>query len=300
MWRSRTLRRDAPRQPDQTPNLRTTAGTLDTPWLFLGSRAGKHLDPQSIAPPTQNSGSISLAARNSAIQNLAAEVPPPLVTELIGYSYQVPTAPPAIVGWDGSSEMELRWSTWSFGVMMPVGTDTVLTGQRRARGIRCGCQRVEVSGFGDAAAALGFDVLGPGDALPVAGAASSGVFAGLDPVVDHAGAVAEGGGRPRQHCLPVGVGVRAGMWSFSNSLCFQWVSFVDSDECRAAAISPTSRCRQTRHPRPRSSPPTSGGDDTHTQPPQGPVNHAVFCPRSGERNATDQPREAVYGNWHWC
>jgi hypothetical protein len=82
------------------PNLPTTAGTLDTPWLFLGSRAGKHLDPQSIAPPTQNSGSISLGASNSAIQNLAAEVPPPLVAELLGYSYQVPTAPPAIVGWD--------------------------------------------------------------------------------------------------------------------------------------------------------------------------------------------------------
>lgn len=30
-----------------------------------------------------------LGARNSAIQNLVAEVPPPLVAELLGYSYQV-------------------------------------------------------------------------------------------------------------------------------------------------------------------------------------------------------------------
>ena len=239
------------------PNLPTTAGTLDTPWLFLGSRAGKHLDPQSIAPPTQNSGSISLGARNSAIQNLAAEVPPPLAAELLGYSYQVPTAPPAIVGWDvlvrdGVALVDLVFRS-DDASRHRHGVD----GSASGRGIWCGGQRVEMSGFGDAAAALGFDVLGPGDALPVAGAASSGVFAGLDPVVDHAGAVAEGGGRPRRHCLPVGVGARAGMWSFSNSLCFQWFSFADSDECRAAAISTTSRCRQTRHPRPRSSPPTS-------------------------------------------
>ena len=30
-----------------------------------------------------------LGARNAAIQNLVAEVPPPLVAELLGYSYQV-------------------------------------------------------------------------------------------------------------------------------------------------------------------------------------------------------------------
>ena len=126
------------------PNLPTTAGTLDTPWLFLGSRAGKHLDPQSIAPPTQNSGSISLGARNSAIQNLAAEVPHPL--SLNSSATATKSRPPLLQSWDGmfSSVMELRWSTWSFGVMMPVGTDTVLTGQRRgagfgaaARGLRC-------------------------------------------------------------------------------------------------------------------------------------------------------------------
>ena len=181
------------------PNLPTTAGTLDTPWLFLGSRAGKHLDPQSIAPPTQNSGSISLGARNSAIQNLAAEVPPPLVAELLGYSYQVPTAPPAIVGWDvlvrdGVALVDLVFRS-DDASRHRHGVD----GSASGRGIWCGGQRVEMSGFGDAAAALGFDVLGLGDALPVAGAASSGEFAGLDPVVDHAGAAAEAGGRARRH-----------------------------------------------------------------------------------------------------
>jgi len=87
------------------------------------------------------------------------------------------TAPPAIVDRDVLVGDGVALVDWSSAVMMPVGTDPVWTGQRRARW--CGGQRVEVSGFGDAAAALGFDVLGPGDALPVAGAASSGEFAGL-------------------------------------------------------------------------------------------------------------------------
>jgi hypothetical protein len=71
------------------PNLRTTGGTRDTPWLFPGSHAGKHLDPQSIMHRLRKLGINLLGARDSAIQNLAAEVPPPLGAELLGYSYQV-------------------------------------------------------------------------------------------------------------------------------------------------------------------------------------------------------------------
>ncbi len=52
-------------------------------------RAGKHLDPQSIMLRLRNLGINLLGARNSALQNLVAEVPPPLVAELLGYSYQV-------------------------------------------------------------------------------------------------------------------------------------------------------------------------------------------------------------------
>ena len=53
---------------------------------------------------------------------------------------------PLLQSWVGmfSSVMELGWSAWSLGVMMPVGTDTMLTGQHRARdsvrwpaGLRC-------------------------------------------------------------------------------------------------------------------------------------------------------------------
>jgi hypothetical protein len=61
----------------------------DTAWPFSGSRAGKHLDPQSIMQRLRRLGINLLGARNAAIQNLVAEVPPPLVTELLGYSYRV-------------------------------------------------------------------------------------------------------------------------------------------------------------------------------------------------------------------
>jgi hypothetical protein len=35
-----------------------------------------------------------LGARNSALDNLVAEVPPPLIAELLGYSYKSPNATP--------------------------------------------------------------------------------------------------------------------------------------------------------------------------------------------------------------
>ena len=82
---------------------------------------------------------------------------------------------PLLQSWVGmfGSVMELRWSAWSFGVMMPVGPDTVgLLGVFAWRGPADG--GVEVSGFGDAATAFGFDLLSPGDADPVAGAAAGG------------------------------------------------------------------------------------------------------------------------------
>ena len=71
------------------PNLRTAGGSVGTPWLFPSSYPGKHLDPQSIMMRLRKLGINLLGARNSAIQNLVAEVPPPLVAELLGYSYQV-------------------------------------------------------------------------------------------------------------------------------------------------------------------------------------------------------------------
>ena len=71
------------------PNLRTGGGMIATPWLFPGYRPGKHLDAQSIMIRLRWLGINPLGARNSALGNLVAEVPPPLVAELLGYSYQV-------------------------------------------------------------------------------------------------------------------------------------------------------------------------------------------------------------------
>jgi hypothetical protein len=48
-----------------------------------------YLDPQSIMLRLRKLGVDLLGGRNSALQNLVAEVPPPLVAELLGYSYQV-------------------------------------------------------------------------------------------------------------------------------------------------------------------------------------------------------------------
>ena len=71
------------------PNLRTAGGAVATRWLFPGYHAGKHLDPQSIMFRLRELGINLLGARNAALQKLVAEVPPPLVAELLGYSYQV-------------------------------------------------------------------------------------------------------------------------------------------------------------------------------------------------------------------
>ena len=71
------------------PNLRTAGGVALSPWLFPGVRPGRHLTAQTIMKRLRNLGINLLGARNTALQSLAVEVPPPLVAELLGYSYNV-------------------------------------------------------------------------------------------------------------------------------------------------------------------------------------------------------------------
>ena len=71
------------------PNLRTAGGVAVSPWLFPGVLPGRHLTAQSITTRLRSLGINLLGARNTALQSLAAEVPPPLVAELLGYSYNV-------------------------------------------------------------------------------------------------------------------------------------------------------------------------------------------------------------------
>ena len=71
------------------PNLRTTGGLAATPWLFPSSRPGRHLGPQFIMKRLRNLGINLLGTRNTALQSLVVEAPPPLVAELLGYSHNV-------------------------------------------------------------------------------------------------------------------------------------------------------------------------------------------------------------------
>jgi hypothetical protein len=71
------------------PNLWTAGGVAPSRWLFPGMLPGRHLTAQSITMRLRSLGINLLGARNTALQSLAAEVPPPLVAELLGYSYNV-------------------------------------------------------------------------------------------------------------------------------------------------------------------------------------------------------------------
>lgn len=69
------------------PNLRTAGGMAANPWLFPGHRPGKHLDPHTMRMALRTMGINLLAARNSALQSLVTEMPPPVVAHLLGYSH---------------------------------------------------------------------------------------------------------------------------------------------------------------------------------------------------------------------
>jgi len=71
------------------PNLRTAGGALGTPWLFPSNRPGRHIDPQAIMQRLRALGINLQGSRNTALQELVAEIPAPLVAEMLGYSDQV-------------------------------------------------------------------------------------------------------------------------------------------------------------------------------------------------------------------
>ena len=62
-------------------------GLVANPWLFPSRRPGKHLDAISLVIGLGNTGVSVLAGRNSALRNLVAEIPPPVVAHLLGYSH---------------------------------------------------------------------------------------------------------------------------------------------------------------------------------------------------------------------
>jgi hypothetical protein len=69
------------------PNLRAAGGIAASPWLFPGFSAGRHVDPQVIRERLERLGIDLLGARNTTLQSLVGAAPPPVVAELLGYSY---------------------------------------------------------------------------------------------------------------------------------------------------------------------------------------------------------------------
>jgi hypothetical protein len=68
------------------PNLRAAGGMTANPWLFPSRHPGKHMHTRSFVNRLGEVGINVLGARNSALRNLVAEMPPPVVAKLLGFS----------------------------------------------------------------------------------------------------------------------------------------------------------------------------------------------------------------------
>lgn len=70
------------------PNMRTVgAGGPANPWLFPSQNPGHHLAPQRVMSRLRQLGINVRASKNTALQSLVAEVPAPLVAQMLGYSH---------------------------------------------------------------------------------------------------------------------------------------------------------------------------------------------------------------------
>lgn len=69
------------------PHLRTTGA--DNPWLFPGSRPGRHLRPDTMMRRLRRLGIDLLGARNATLRDLVSQIPPPVAADMLGYSDQV-------------------------------------------------------------------------------------------------------------------------------------------------------------------------------------------------------------------
>jgi hypothetical protein len=70
------------------PNLRT-ANTEGSPWLFPSTRAGQHLQPNTIMARLRDLGIDLLGTRNTTLRDLVRRVPAPILATQLGYSHQV-------------------------------------------------------------------------------------------------------------------------------------------------------------------------------------------------------------------
>ena len=79
------------------PNMRTTNSAGST-WLFPGTRAGRHLHPNTLTTRLRQLGINPLGARNAALRELVQQAPAPVVADLLGYSTQITLAHAARAG----------------------------------------------------------------------------------------------------------------------------------------------------------------------------------------------------------
>jgi hypothetical protein len=70
------------------PNMRT-ANSTGSPWLFPSTRAGGHLDPDTIRKTLRESGIDLLGSRNAALREIVRQMPAPIAATQLGYSHQV-------------------------------------------------------------------------------------------------------------------------------------------------------------------------------------------------------------------
>ncbi|MDQ2848152.1 MAG: recombinase XerD [Actinomycetota bacterium] len=68
------------------PNMATV--NSNSPWLFPSNRAGQHLHPNTIMLRLRQLGVDLRGARNRALADLVTTIPPSLVADALGYSYQ--------------------------------------------------------------------------------------------------------------------------------------------------------------------------------------------------------------------
>jgi len=69
------------------PNLNTATNPTST-WLFPGRNAGRHLTPDALRQRAMGMGINLMGARSGALRQLVLDCPPPVVADMLGYSYQ--------------------------------------------------------------------------------------------------------------------------------------------------------------------------------------------------------------------
>jgi hypothetical protein len=72
---------------EHRPNL-STATNPDSPWLFPGRIAGRHISPAALRNAGIAMGIDLTPAKRGALRALVTDCPPPVIADMLGYSYQ--------------------------------------------------------------------------------------------------------------------------------------------------------------------------------------------------------------------